>query len=452
MISQEAPLELEDHAAPPGAVMKIGVLGATFETGNMGLGALAAGTIQCLRHRFPDVQVYLLDFSREATLREARINGKQLAVPLLNMRYSKKLFLANNIVVLLLLAMLSRLLPGKRLRNALLARNRYLREIAETQLFVSLAGGDSFADIYGFGRLIYVTLPQWLVLLAGKRLLLMPQTYGPFKGSAAKIIARSVLNGAAVIYSRDLAGVEDVRGMLGLEPKSTKIRFCHDVGFLLEPAAPAQPNIVGVSIDRVAGSCLVGINVSGLLYMEGYTRNNMFGLKVNYADLIRRLVEDFLSDPSIKVLLIPHVFGEDAESDTAACEKLYAELGPAYAGRLGTVRGRYNQNEIKWIIGQCDFFVGSRMHACIAAISQAVPALSVAYSGKFIGVMKTVGVESLVADPRKLTADEILMQVRSGFANRAELKRQLQVTMPQVKKSILDTIAQGIDEFQSQVA
>ena len=446
MISQQEQVGTQQLPTPSGAPMKIGVLGATFETGNMGLGALAAGTIQCLRHRFPEANVFLLDFSREPTVRAARIGGQQLEVPLLNMRFSKKIYLANNIAVLILLTLVSKLIPGGKLRQGFLSRNRYLREIADTQFFVSLAGGDSFSDIYGFARLIYVTLPQWLVLLSGKRLILMPQTYGPFKGRMAKKIARSILRGAEIVYSRDLTGVEDTRSMLGLPQDSTKVRFCHDVGFLLEPAEPVHLDIAGIFLGRRADTCLVGINVSGLLFMEGYTRNNMFGLKVNYAELTRNLVKHFLKDTNIKVLLIPHVFGDNAETDSLACEKIFAELGADYEGRLGTVRGRYNQNEIKWVIGQCDFFIGSRMHACIAAISQAVPAVSIAYSDKFIGVMKTVGVESLVADPRRMNAEEILRHVDQSFSERDDIRHQLQQTMPQVKKSILDTISRGIDD------
>jgi polysaccharide pyruvyl transferase WcaK-like protein len=446
MISQQEQVEPAQITMPSAKPVKIGVLGATFETGNMGLGALAAGTIQCLRNRFPGACVFLLDFSREPTVRAARIGGQQLDVPLLNMRFSKKIFLSNNIAVLILLTLVAKLIPATKARRRFLCKNRYLREIAETQFFVALAGGDSFADIYGFGRLIYVTLPQWLILLCGKRLILMPQTYGPFKGRMARKIARSILRGAEIVYSRDLAGVKDTRAMLGIPEDSSKVRFCHDVGFLLEPAEPAHTEIAGIALACRAGSNLIGLNISGLLFMEGYTRNNMFGLKVNYAELTRNLIKHLLKDTNNKLLLIPHVFGEDTETDSLACEKIFAELGAEFEGRLGTVRGRYNQNEIKWIIGQCDFFIGSRMHACIAATSQAVPAVSVAYSDKFIGVMKTIGVESLVADPRKMNSDEILQHVDRHFLERDQIRRQLEQTMPLVKKSILDTISQGIDD------
>jgi hypothetical protein len=49
MIEQQTqvdPAEMREYNTTP---IKVGILGATFETGNMGLGALAAGTVQCIR-------------------------------------------------------------------------------------------------------------------------------------------------------------------------------------------------------------------------------------------------------------------------------------------------------------------------------------------------------------------------------------------------------------------
>jgi len=441
--TQISPAEVRGRLATP---IKVGILGATFETGNMGLGALAAGTVQCIRYEYPNSHVFLMDYLHEETTRQVRIDGEYLTVPLLNMRFSKKIFLANNIALLIFLSLVAKLIPGQKLKRKFINRNRYLREIAETHFFVSLAGGDSFADIYGFSRLVYVALPQILVLLAGKRLILMPQTYGPFRGWWARLIARFILRRAEMIYSRDVSGTEDVAGMLGLPAGSPKVRFCYDVGFLLEPDAPARLEIDGVSLHHRSDTTLVGVNVSGLLFIEGYTRDNMFGLKVSYRALIVQVVEHLLRYPDLNVLLVPHVFGQEAgsETDSLACNAIFDELKGKYEGRLGTVRGRYNQNEIKFIIGQCDFFVGSRMHACIAAVSQSVPAVSIAYSDKFVGVMKAVGVESLVADPRRMTAEEILAHISKNLNDREALHRQLLQKMPQVKRTILNTIADEI--------
>jgi colanic acid/amylovoran biosynthesis protein len=60
---------------------------------------------------------------------------------------------------------------------------------------------------------------------------------------------------------------------------------------------------------------LIGINVSGLLLMGGYTHNNMFGLKTDYACLMREIIGYFVREHQANVLLVPHVFGDDPESD-----------------------------------------------------------------------------------------------------------------------------------------
>jgi polysaccharide pyruvyl transferase WcaK-like protein len=77
------------------------------------------------------------------------------------------------------------------------------------------------------------------------------------------------------------------------------------------------------------------------------------------------------------------------------------------------------------------------MHACIAAVSQSVAAVPMAYSDKFVGVMRTVGIEANVVDLRKMCEQEILEVIDRAFEGRAEVRQQLACTMPQVKETVL---------------
>jgi polysaccharide pyruvyl transferase WcaK-like protein len=117
---------------------------------------------------------------------------------------------------------------------------------------------------------------------------------------------------------------------------------------------------------------------------------------------------------------------------------LYEELKSKHPNRLGVVQRVYNQSEIKYVIGNCDFFIGARMHSCIAAVSQCVPAISIAYSDKFVGVMSTVGIEGLVADARKLDQDAILRIVGNAYDSRKVLRGQLENKIPEVKEMVLN--------------
>jgi polysaccharide pyruvyl transferase WcaK-like protein len=311
--------------------------------------------------------------------------------------------------------------------------NPWIRAIRSADVAVSLSGGDSFSDIYGGGRLLYVCLPQLLVRMLGKRLILLPQTIGPFNGRVAAQLARSVMRGADAIYCRDFESVQEAGRLLGSHHAQRRLRFCHDLGFLLEPRKPAVLDLGGLEAHiSPRHGMLIGLNVSGLLMRGGYDGTNAFRLRANFGDLVDEVVRCALEDQKAKVLLVPHVFGEGWESDTVAARALYERWRARYAGRIFLVQGRYDQSEIKYIIGLCDFFIGSRMHACIAALSQAVPAVAIAYSRKFVGVLRTVDCERLVADPRELTTRQAVQVIERAIAQRYSIRQRLRGEIPEV--------------------
>ena len=432
--------------------IRIAVLGATLDTTNMGVGALAAGTIRCVLNVYPGADIRFLDYAKAPSIQTLRLNGMEISIPIINMRFSKRLYLSNNIAILLLIAAFLKIVPSKRLRKWIASKNASLREIQEMDFLVSIAGGDSFSDIYGIERLLYVALPQVLILLLGKKLVLLPQTIGPFRGSTAKFVARFILRRADKVYSRDYRGLEASKGLVVPSYAAKKFAFCYDVGFVLEPFPPAHIDLLGFPSLNEHGIPLVGLNVSGLLWMGGYTRDNMFGLRADYRELIESLVEFLISNKGTSVLLVPHVFGSepDSESDTRACECVYEALKVRYEGRLGLLRGRYSQNEIKHVIGKCDFFVGARMHACIAAVSQCIPAVCVAYSDKFIGVMDTIGIESIVADARRMSTSDMLRSIGQTYEQRTVVQKKLEAKMPEVREVILN-LFKNIDVLSSKI-
>lgn len=418
---------------------KICVLGASFGTNNMGVNALTAGALKAFFERYPDGELFLLDYGKKGVTCNFQMGDRTIPVQLVNIRFSKKFYLKNNIALLIVLAMFARCIPFRRTRKKIISENPWLRRVAGADVVVSMAGGDSFSDIYGMGRLLYVSLPQFLALILGKKLVLLPQTIGPFKNTIAKTIARIILQKATVIYSRDRAGVVETRGLLGSGHNDGKIRFCYDVGFVVDPAKPGDMDLDGLTERGSGDSPVVGLNVSGLLFMGGYTQNNMFGLRVDYRKLVYNVIEHLIRQKDATILLVPHVFGpkEHAESDAAVCEVIYAELKQKYQNKLYMARGKYDQSEIKYIIGLCDLFIGSRMHACIAALSQSIPAVAIAYSKKFIGVLQTINAGYSVADPRELESGDILTIIDRVYDQRASIKRQLERTMPAVKEAVL---------------
>lgn len=417
---------------------KVGILGASLETPNLGVSALAVGAVGCIVCSYPRANVFFLEYARGRNTHKIPAGPLLVHVPVVNIRFSWKFWLPNNIAVLLLLALCLKLIPFRGLRQKLIEGNSWLYEICSADMFASVAGGDSFSDLYGLIRFIYIALPQLLVLLLRKRLVLLPQTYGPFRGKVTRRVARWIVAHAEQAWCRDNNSLQDLMRGLHAETGWGKGNFGYDMAFAIDPIAPARLSVEGLSVDRQSDAHLIGFNISGLLFQGGYTGRNEFGLRTEYKALVYAIIDVLLSREDRSVLLVPHVYGNEqgSESDEIACQQVFAKLRARYPSRIGILRGTYNPNEIRYAIGLCGFFIGSRMHACIAALSQNIPTVAIAYSDKFFAVMRSAGIGGLVADARKLDQEQILSTIAMAMDTTDVTARELTRIMPAIRETV----------------
>src|SRR5690606_28626069 len=148
-----------------------------------------------------------------------------------------------------------------------------------------IGAGDSFADIYGRGRLLRLFMMKYMAHLAGRPLVLAPQTYGPFGRPLSRFLAARSIRRAAIVATRDRLSTDCARDLGYRGP----VIEASDVALRLPYDTPA-PRPAG-------GPVRVGLNVSGLLMAGGYDRGNMFGLRMDYPALVREIVGRFRAHP-----------------------------------------------------------------------------------------------------------------------------------------------------------
>lgn len=261
--------------------------------------------------------------------------------------------------------------------------------VRQCDLVLDIGEGDSFADIYGFKRFLFYWLSKNIVCSLGVPLILAPQTIGPFDGKVARLLAKQVMRRCAKVFARDNISSAYLKE-LGITANAGEAT---DVAFRL-PFTPQQ---------RQAGEPFkIGINVSGLLFNGGYTGNNQFGLTIDYPATMRQIIAECMKRPGTEVHLVSHVITPDmpVEDDVTAARQLAHEF-PGVV--LAPVFNR--PSEAKSYIAGMDFFVGARMHACIAAFSAGVPVVPMAYSRKFNGLFGSLGHHS-IADCKKMSSSE----------------------------------------------
>lgn len=181
---------------------------------------------------------------------------------------------------------------------------------------------------------------------------------------------------------------------------------------------PVQCN----AADQIADQSVIGINISPMIIQN---EENSGAAYANYRTLIRFI----LDNTDAKIALIPHVVWA-TNDDRIPLKQLYEDFNRD--PRLILVED-HTAPELKCIISKCDFFVGARTHATIAAYSTAVPTLVVGYSVKARGIARDLfgTEEGYVLPVQGLKESGELAQAFSKlYERRGEIRAHLEKTLP----------------------
>lgn len=393
----------------------LSLFGGPLDTGNHGVSALGISTLVNLARRAPRARMVVFD--NRVTRRPLRLRFDDVVVEAhrRGARLSHRIHRGDTLGSMYLA---SRIAPQS---------NRNVRTMAASDLILDITGGDSFSDLYGARRFHLVTRPKQIALQLQRPLMLLPQTYGPFRTADARELARDVVRGATLAYARDADSFEVLQDLLGPHLDPARHRLGVDVAFSLPRRTPTLP-LPLLERWRTEGREVVGINVSGLLYNDVPAARDRFGLSIDYADVLSSFSRLILERSDAAVLLVPHV-RRGAESDDLASARLADRLG--HEDRV-MVLPQLGACETKDVISTLDWFTGARMHATIAALSTCTPVAAVAYSAKFAGVFAGCGVPDRALDGRRLSTGELLDGLLASWEERHADRQRLRAAVPSV--------------------
>lgn len=289
------------------------------------------------------------------------------------------------------------------------AHNRNMEAVIRNCAFViDLTEGDSFTDIYGNDRFNTQTFLKELVEKTTS-LILGSQTYGPFKEPSNEKRAADVIKKAAVIFTRDRISADYVKKISGVD----SIVTC-DLAFRLP--YHSQSNSRNEQLKRI------GVNVSGLLVSnktEGTATE--FKLQTDYDEYVKQIL-DYLIMQHYEVHLIGHV-GADYEVNKKLKMKYPSvTLAPEFD----------NPMDAKSYISSMDLFIGSRMHATIAALTSNTPVVPVAYSRKFTGLFENVEypyVVDLQTQDTAKTVQAVIDRIENYDETKSATEKSYQIAM-----------------------
>lgn len=292
---------------------------------------------------------------------------------------------------------------------------KYFKEYADSDLIIDIVG-DSLNDIEGVVSFLFNCYAICIGLIAKKKVIIYPQSIGPFNSLLGRTLAKRILNGVQYIFVR-----EEITYQYLLDYKiNTPICKSPDIVFLLPVSSHEEISKILIKEEiQISFKPTIGISANEL--MRTLLKKNDYE---NYIKELSTLINNIVESYDAIVILIPHVFTPNND-DRIINEILYTNVKDNIKPNLKLIRNIYSPEELKGIISQCDIFIGARMHANIAALSMCVPTLALAYSHKTHGIMQLLGQKDYICDIKNVTGKELASKFGILWENRNKVRNEL---------------------------
>lgn len=298
-----------------------------------------------------------------------------------------------------------------------LADGGAFKEAVRQSDLVFLVGGAYFYSyrpfLPGLTFLAHATAGHWARKYA-KKVIFMPQSYGPFSSWIAREIFNGAVKSASVIFYREMISGD----WLGRAyPKlHSRFMFMPDSALYLEEkdliaSKPAQSPVrkIGVTIRPWQATA---------------------GAEDHYFEALAQSLRRLQKEAALAIRIIVQVQdSKKAEGDEGISRRLYEALGgDAAAGRLEfhCRRPYFSLEEIATLYAGCDLLIGMRLHSALLGFIVGCPALVTGYQHKAEGIMQSMGLRELyLGDLGQVSAETLEVSVRRILDQKEVVKEKI---------------------------
>ncbi len=229
----------------------------------------------------------------------------------------------------------------------------------------------------------------------GKKVILLPQAFGPFTSDALVSAMKTILTHADLVFAREKQSYEYLREV---KPDAVSLRQAPDFTNLVTGVLPRSRELDGLK------TCVVVNNK--MLEMTGAEGER-------YVPLMTTLTRHLA-----RCGLAPFLLVHEGEKDLALAQEV--QRGAQEAGQEVPLWQEDDPVAVKGIIGQCQGLISSRFHGLVSGLSQGVPSLGTGWSHKYQMLFEDYGCPENLIDLRQ--DDAAALQQLSHLTD--ETKRQ----------------------------
>ena len=207
---------------------------------------------------------------------------------------------------------------------------------------------------------------------AGKKLILLPQAFGPFTSRTIRSGMAEIIENASLIYARDEESAAFIRDVGGNAPN---LRVSPDFTIEMIPRPNTESDFTTKDVAIVPNRQISQRASSDT------DRENYIQAMASVAELVRKQGKQ------------PFLLVHEGAGDIALAKAINGHMAEAM-----TIYQESNLMALLKRIGECYAMIGSRYHALVAALAQGVPALAFGWSHKYEALFRDFGLDDCLLD------------------------------------------------------
>jgi polysaccharide pyruvyl transferase WcaK-like protein len=264
----------------------------------------------------------------------------------------------------------------------------------------------------------------WKILVVrslGKPVVMLPNSFGPFRTTIGRLLSRMALNNCCVVLIRDRRSYQIARDM-GIKAPMV---VTSDTALLFD----------GSSSSSNFGAGVVGVCPG--LYSHSVSGEKMMNYVVAHAEALDRVIERL----GVSVVFLPHYVSGFKYDDLEISQMIRSRM--RYSDMV-RVLNLASLEEFKSWIGSVDLLVSSKMHPCVLATSSYVPSLCIAYDHKQTGFFSSLGMDEDVISLQQVNSNVLYEKIVDLWGRRDERRRFLESKVPSLQRHVRESVAMAL--------
>lgn len=407
--------------------MKVITITNAYTWYNKGDAGILLGVVETLKKSFKgeELRINVLSFTPEEDSKRYCKDStiQRVESNVLNPHPYKHTKVGKTVAMAKLVLRMGRLFIGMKLwRKRTIRREPALRLLDESDVIIVCGGG--FLGGKKYDSLMHV-FQIYIDTLFNRPVILMGTSVEPMGRGLIRRKTEKALRRVTHVFAREEITCKYLETFLARE----KVTLAPDMAFIL---GEKKPRIKLDSGFKAECRQICGITLRDWNFPRS---DNPTQAREQYIGAIINMMDE-LTDRGIGFVFVPQVMVQYAD-DAEVAKEVRAKLKNPKMFEI--VEADLSPEEIKGLIAEFDFFVGTRMHSNIFAMSVGVPTVAIAYEKKTNGIMEMVdgSMKKYVIEIEDVTGESLVRKVDKMIEEQTKIRTILEKRITELRTAMV---------------